>query len=223
MECKSNCLCLSMKALCLLFVITLLEDSAQTYVLPRSQLDASYRYTREDIQYGYENRDPNNFPETFQDYQYGYGNRNPNNFPETGHESFVIIQDNTMMSANYNNAVDEIYLDAGSSPDHQHLYDYGRGGALEGPQPTFEREDVDGEDLETVREFNDYHLVPYNGRAPSGIEYDVDGLDYVAHDPRVLEDVAKNRAAYAGGNTDDEDYIAQNQNYPQRDSWGFSL
>lgn len=129
---------------------------------PRSQLDASYPYTREEFQYGYGNRDPNNFPETFQGYQYGYGNRNLNNFPDTEHESFVIVQDNTMMSANYNNAVEEIYLDAESSPNHQHLYDYGRGGALEGPQPTFEREDVDGEDLETVREFNDYHLVPYS-------------------------------------------------------------
>lgn len=127
---------------------------------PRSQLDASsYRYTMEDFQD--RNRDSSNFPETFQEYQYGNGNGNLNSIPGAGHESFVIVQDNTMMSANYNNAVEEIYLDAGSSPD-QYLYDYGRGGALEGPQPTFEREDVDGEDLETVREFGDYHIVPYS-------------------------------------------------------------
>lgn len=76
---------------------------------------------------------------------------------------FVLINDNRMVNFNYHNDVSEVYLDGTSTggrgkPTYQ--YDVVDQAREDPAPPTFEREDVDGEDVERLRETGSVHLMP---------------------------------------------------------------
>ncbi|XP_071825383.1 uncharacterized protein [Apostichopus japonicus] len=182
------------KRLCLVwFIMLLIERRSSAYSIEPNQFGGK-SYYQDALD--------------FEDSQHKMGNG----------DSFVVINDNRMVNFNYKNDVSEVYLDETPIGDserplfqNEDVDPIIQGSTFEQPA-VYEREDVDGEDVEKLRETGNVYLMPNNGRVPSGIEYDVDGLDYVAHDPIDLDAVAHSRHSEDVG----EDPIGHN-NY--EDGW----
>lgn len=87
-------------------------------------------------------------------------------------DSFVVINDNRMVNFNYKNDVSEVYLDETPIGDserplfqNEDVDPIIQGSTFEQPA-VYEREDVDGEDVEKLRETGNVYLMPNSEFTP---------------------------------------------------------